>query len=57
MDKNAYSINDVMYVLNATRDTVLKLIKNKELKAFKLGRQWRVIVSSLDDYIRSKSNY
>lgn len=37
-----YSLNQVAELLNVHRNTVLNMILRKELKANKVGRQWRV---------------
>ena len=50
----AVSVQDTarMLGLNDTR-TVYKLIRNKDLKARKIGRLWRVSVKSLNEYMRA----
>ena len=50
----AVSVQDTARILglNDTR-TVYKLIRNKDLKARKIGRLWRVSVKSLNEYMRA----
>ena len=49
----AVSVQDTARILglNDTR-AVYKLIHNKDLKARKIGRLWRVSVKSLNEYMR-----
>jgi len=42
---------EVGQILRITSKTVIKLIEDKELPGFKVGRQWRVSASALDDYL------
>ena len=50
----AVSVQDTARILglNDTR-TVYKLIRNKDIKARKIGRLWRVSVKSLNEYMRA----
>ena len=58
------SVYDAAAVLNVGRDSVVRAIKNKKLKAWKLetgcGRKgntkWRISGEDLLDYIRRNSN-
>lgn len=54
LDPIAVSVQDTarMLGINDTR-TVYKLIHNKDIKARKIGRLWRVSVKSLNEYMRA----
>lgn len=47
-----YTVEQVADMLQVSVATVRKLIDRGELKAFRVGNQWRVKKEDLDDYIR-----
>jgi len=47
---------DCMKILKITRPTILKLIKDKKLKAFKVGSVYRIKKSDLEDFTKVESN-
>lgn len=47
----ALTITDVAEMLQVAESTVRALINNRELEAFKVGKNWRVLPSNLDKYI------
>jgi len=55
--ENHYTLNDLIIILGVTRITLLKYIKTKKLKAFKLGNQWRVTQEELTQFIKRNSSY
>ncbi len=55
--ENHYTLNDLITILGITRVTLLKYIKKSELRAFKLGNQWRVTQEELTKFIERNSNY
>ena len=54
MKDKLYNIKMLSKYLMVSRETVLKLIKEGELKAVKVGREWRVLESALNKYLRGE---
>jgi excisionase family DNA binding protein len=50
-NENVYNINELQEILQVKRPTLLKYIKSKKIKAFKVGNQWRVTQEHLDEFI------
>ena len=50
-NENVYNINELQEILQVKRATLLKYIKSKKIKAFKVGNQWRVTQEHLDEFI------
>ena len=42
--------------LKVGRSTMLKLLTNGEVKAKKVGRQWRVTIAALNEYLEKADN-
>lgn len=42
--------------LKIGRSTMLKLLTSGEVKAKKVGRQWRVTIESLNEYLNKSDN-
>lgn len=51
-----YTVPEVKKILKVSTQTVLKYLKNRELKGFRLGNQWRVSKKGLEDFIDRRSN-
>lgn len=51
-----YTVPEVKKILKVSTQTVLKYLKNRELKGFRLGNQWRVSKKGLEDFIDRNSN-
>jgi putative molybdopterin biosynthesis protein len=47
---------EVMEYLKVTRPTVFKLIKTGQLKAAKVGRDYRIYKSDVDNFLEKASN-
>ena len=43
-------------VLKVGRSTMLKLLTSGEVKAKKVGRQWRVTIAALNEYLEKADN-
>ena len=58
MDEKLYlTTEEVAQRLRMNTKTVIRLIKNKELTAFKAGARWRIPITALDAMIeRNLSN-
>ncbi len=55
LDKDIYTIVEVADILEITRRTLLIYIKDKKIKAFKVGNEWRITRESLESYINKNS--
>jgi excisionase family DNA binding protein len=51
MTRELLNIKQVQEILHLSERTVFRLIKAKELKGFKAGREWRFEQKDIDDYI------
>jgi excisionase family DNA binding protein len=51
MESTFLKIADIAKVLGVSRMTIWKKVKNGELKAFKVGRDYRIVESDLMVYI------
>ena len=47
------TIKEVAEILNVSDSTVRRLVRNKELEAHKIGRQYRFAPDLVDDFIES----
>jgi excisionase family DNA binding protein len=56
MNKSALSVTKVSIELGVCRRTTLRLIESGELRAHRIGGQWRVFLSDLQDYLGATSN-
>ncbi len=45
---------NVMDMLGVSERTVLRMLKSKQLKGFKVGREWRFEESDIQDYIKQQ---
>jgi excisionase family DNA binding protein len=48
-----YDVNDLIEILKVTRVTVIRYIKQKKIRAFKVGHGWRVTKEAMDEFIRT----
>lgn len=48
-----YSVDDVMDILQLSRNTILKYIKSKKIKASFIGNSYRIRKEDLDAFIDS----
>lgn len=51
-----YSVKEVADILDMNPETIKRYIYKKELKAYKIGREWRIKVSDLEEFVFSESN-
>lgn len=47
-----YNINDLIEMLGVSRTTIIKYIKQKKIRAFKVGNTWRITEEALKEYIK-----
>jgi excisionase family DNA binding protein len=50
------TIHDVAKHLNVDERTIRELIRKNELRAIKVGKEWRVTEEDLDDYVNGHAN-
>ncbi len=51
MTRELLDVKQVREILHLSERSVFRLIKRKELKGFKVGREWRFEQSDIDDFI------
>lgn len=54
MNEQLLTVDEVAFILNISTQTVRKLIKNNQLLAVKLGRNYRIPWESLNELIKRK---
>ena len=52
--RRALTIKDVAYALNCCQQTPRRLIERGQLRAFKVGTEYRVLPGDLDAYIQAQ---
>ncbi len=50
------TINELCDLLMIGRTTAYKLLQSGELKAFKIGKVWKISRASVEQYIKERSN-
>ena len=50
-DKRAYSVDDIMSILDISRSTAYILIKKKCFRSIKIGKQLRIPKTSFDEWL------
>ena len=50
------TIDELCDLLMVGRTTAYNLLRSKELKAFKIGKVWKISKASIEEYIRQRSN-
>ncbi|MBE7060269.1 MAG: helix-turn-helix domain-containing protein [Ruminococcaceae bacterium] len=50
------TIDELCELLMIGRTTAYRLLRSKGLKAFKIGRVWKISKASVECYIRQRSN-
>lgn len=55
MDKhNFYTVNETAELLKLSHLTIWRYIKSGKLPAYKLGRDWRIKESDLEEFLESR---
>lgn len=54
-DESYKSIEEVAELLNVSYQTIREMVVSGKLKAFKVGRQWRIKESELEKYSERRS--
>jgi excisionase family DNA binding protein len=55
--KPLLTVHEVAALLQVKESTVRTLIHDKELRAVKLGREWRVAVKDLEAFLDEHANF
>lgn len=50
------TIDELCELLMIGRTTAYKLLQSGELKAFKIGKVWKISRASIEQYIKERSN-
>lgn len=50
------TIDELCELLMIGRTTAYKLLQSQELKAFKIGKVWKISKASVEEYIKIRSN-
>ena len=56
MDDQALSISRLAERLDVSGRTARRIIESRQLKAHRIGRQWRVFEADLQDYLARQAN-
>lgn len=52
-DIEVYTLQEIQDLLQVTRRTLYNWIKSGKLKAFKVGKDWRVTKEALEEFTRT----
>lgn len=55
-DIEIYTLEEIQEILHVTRRTIYNWIKDGKLKAFKVGKGWRVTREALEDFTKTGTN-
>lgn len=56
IDDKIFTLEEFKNYLKIGRNTALKLLNDGEVKAKKVGRQWRILKSEVDKYLKDHNN-
>jgi excisionase family DNA binding protein len=56
MSDQALSVGRIAELLNVSARTARRIIEARELKAHRIGRQWRVFETDFNDYLTRQAN-
>ena len=51
-----YSVKEVADILDMNPETIKRYIHREELRAYKIGREWRIKESDLKEFVFDKPN-
>lgn len=52
-DIEVYTLKEIVDLLQVTRRTTYNWIKDGKLKAFRVGKEWRVTKEALEEFIQA----
>ena len=50
------TIDELCELLMIGRTTAYRLLRNKEINAFKIGKVWKITKASVERYVKERSN-
>ena len=50
------SMEEICNYLGASRDTVKKMIKTRDMPAYKIDRKWKFKISEVDDWMHKQNS-
>ncbi len=53
MEDKLLSIDDIQKRLGIGRNQAYKLVSEKKIKAFRIGRSWKISEKALEEYVRN----
>lgn len=56
MSTSSYPVSVTAKALNTTEFTIRRLIKSKQLRAVRIGGQWRILAEDLEAYLNAVAN-
>lgn len=56
MEDKLLTIDDIQKRLGIGRNLAYKLVSEKKIKAFRIGRSWKISVKALEEYVRNNEN-
>ncbi len=57
LQKPLLTVHEVADMLKVSEETVRSWIRHKDLRAVKLGKDWRVAVVDLETYLKEHANF
>lgn len=52
-ESKVYSVKETAQILKTSRQQVRRMIQNEELAAVKVGREWRIPVERLEEFLEN----
>lgn len=52
-EPKVYSVKEAAQILKTSRQQVRRMIQNEELAAVKVGREWRIPVERLEEFLEN----
>lgn len=56
-DIEVYTLKEIEDLLHVTRRTLYNWIKSGQLKAFRIGKEWRVTKDALEEFIQTGTGH
>lgn len=50
------TIDELCELLMIGRTTAYRLLRSKEINAFKIGKVWKILKASVEKYVKERSN-
>ena len=53
--KDILTLKELQELLHIGKNTALRLVQSGDIEAFRVGKQWRIAINSVQKYIRRHS--